>query len=1357
MAVYSTFPVVTPPLFDADRFEWHMVHPLLAATGVERGARGDDGAVYVFGSDGEQLEEVNLQRVAMPTCIQWHPTDQKLAVGWDSGEVVICNASTGHCQDVRVGTSVCTVTWSPSGSALVVTDSSGKIGVYNVSQQAKPKFVQEYKFKGEATHCVFRETPVDANKPPLDMDTFYVATSLNEVVQCAGGVSSSVVRMQRRITSLLFDVHRDTVITLTEDLILKQIQTSGGIQEHKLSGRKLLSATWAGASLLATATEDSSIRLWKLDDMENYSLANPHGQVLVSVAYDPAQKLLTSTSVSGGVVIWRHNGTVAPSDGTEFNDEECWRLIPCSAALDSGRTNSNCDIVVGGGKGFVAVRSDALMNIYREFSMLNCCTEETTVIQVASKQAIVEHGLKSSMDVELSFGIKGMTAGNTSAAFWSGKHVSIYQIIKDGMAIRQVGDFVCETSVGAIFDDETLFVAAGSRVNGFSFQGIEKTQLRLAEQEGEITGININNKILAVSTSTCYLRLWDLSRREAKQLAPARHVGDEVDEIADIKVNVDGTRVSFRGLTNGVTDSTVWVWNVENDTISSYDFGDRGCTPSVHMWDAAEPKLFAIEAMPDGSSPDLKKEIITCFSTADDGIFIQHEYKLDRNDAALMGLNVPNMYYAKINENVSGYGRATDVRPMPDFVGLDRSDTDTRTSMMAFSYNLTIGNMDEAFKAVRLVQNNAVWDNMARMCVSSRRMDVAPFCLGKMGHVFGARALRDAEAYPEPEARLATLATQLGMKEDAEALYKECHRWDLLNKFYQACGRWNDAIEVAQVHDRAHLRTTYYAYAKHLEAAKNISSAIEYYEKSDTHRLEVPRMLGEDPLALENYIKQSQDKELLKWWAQFLESSQDMGAALSYYDAAGDILSQTRVRCYRGEIDLAEKLVQQTQDRAAAYHLARQFEDRQQMEEAQAIKYFSLSGCYSNAIRLAKEAGQVTEVYALAIRSTKRDMIEAAKFYETQPGLADKAVTLYHRGGHVAKALELCFEHSLYQSLAEISSDLDQNADPELLQKAADFFLANAQYDKATNLLIAAQKFDEALNLCEERGVHITEDMAERMTIEKSDDNSTRNAILERIADMAADQGSFQLAAKKYTQSGNKTKAMRALLKCGDAGKIMFFAAKCRSKEIYIMAANFLQTLDWRHDAEIMENIKSFYTKGKALDKLSSFYDSCAQVEIDDYQNYDKALGALNEALKYINKAKMKDFDEQEARVSSLQSRVALVKKFVSIKQLAKTDTTTMIEEAHALLRDPDVESGVRIGDIYGFLFQYFAESEQYHDAYDMMNAMLEKIPNVNLAYYIDMDLVAKIKAKVDPNGEPAPAMTGLQMDADGINEEVDA
>ena len=62
-------------------------------------------------------------------------------------------------------------------------------------------------------------------------------------------------------------------------------------------------------------------------------------------------------------------------------------------------------------------------------------------------------------------------------------------------------------------------------------------------------------------------------------------------------------------------------------------------------------------------------------------------------------------------------------------------------------------------------------------------------------------------------------------------------------------------------------------------------------------------MLADDLPRLSAYIKQSQDVELLKWWAHYLESTQQLDAAVSYYAHANDILSLVRVYCYQGDFD----------------------------------------------------------------------------------------------------------------------------------------------------------------------------------------------------------------------------------------------------------------------------------------------------------------------------------------------------------------------------------------------------------------------------------------------------------------------
>jgi len=71
---------------------------------------------------------------------------------------------------------------------------------------------------------------------------------------------------------------------------------------------------------------------------------------------------------------------------------------------------------------------------------------------------------------------------------------------------------------------------------------------------------------------------------------------------------------------------------------------------------------------------------------------------------------------------------------------------------------------------------------------------------------------------------------------------------------------------------------------------------------------------------------------------------------------------------------------------------------------------------------------------------------------------------------------------------------------------------------------------------------------------------------------------------------------MKALLKSGDTEKIIFYANASRQKEIYIMAANYLQALNCTTDTDITKNIITFYKKANAVEQLANFYVACSQV-----------------------------------------------------------------------------------------------------------------------------------------------------------------
>ena len=77
--------------------------------------------------------------------------------------------------------------------------------------------------------------------------------------------------------------------------------------------------------------------------------------------------------------------------------------------------------------------------------------------------------------------------------------------------------------------------------------------------------------------------------------------------------------------------------------------------------------------------------------------------------------------------------------------------------------NLDLKDCRRSLRILWFCFSAGVWESMARMCVKTRRLDVAKVCLANMGHARGARALREAEKEPERDARVARLALELGM------------------------------------------------------------------------------------------------------------------------------------------------------------------------------------------------------------------------------------------------------------------------------------------------------------------------------------------------------------------------------------------------------------------------------------------------------------------------------------------------------------------------------------------------------------------------------------------------------------------
>mmetsp|Transcript_14116 Transcript_14116/g.19245 ORF Transcript_14116/g.19245 Transcript_14116/m.19245 type:complete len:273 (-) Transcript_14116:1579-2397(-) len=251
-----------------------------------------------------------------------------------------------------------------------------------------------------------------------------------------------------------------------------------------------------------------------------------------------------------------------------------------------------------------------------------------------------------------------------------------------------------------------------------------------------------------------------------------------------------------------------------------------------------------------------------------------------------------------------------------------------------------------------------------------------------------------------------------------------------------------------------------------------------------------------------------------------------------------------------------------------------------------------------------------------AVKSTPSLMIECAIYFENKSEY-DKAVQLYHKGGDIPRALDLCFRIGeeedrinsnktkktvttqkasvMFDMLNTIAQDLGAESSPQTLARCAEFLVLHKQFEKAIELYMMAKRYHSAVEMCLQHKVNITDEMVEKLTPPESVEASERREILKDLARALKKQGSFTLASKKYTQAGDRVRAIKCLVRSGDTKSVIQFASISRNVEIYTLAANYLQQMNWRESVDIMKAIITFYTKSKSFIQLAGFYDNCAQ------------------------------------------------------------------------------------------------------------------------------------------------------------------
>jgi intraflagellar transport protein 140 len=598
--------------------------------------------------------------------------------------------------------------------------------------------------------------------------------------------------------------------------------------------------------------------------------------------------------------------------------------------------------------------------------------------------------------------IKSFVVGQDSFMLWDGKTAEIFGF--DNGEFKCRGALQCSQNLMGISE----YYACAAQENSVIFHNIKNgtnASIRLSSTGGYVLEICVSNNKIHVFTSEFILNTFECTGRESKLISTLKLCNEFHDSAQTFKMksNYDGTAVAILGSNDS---SLIKVIYLEMGSKASHY--NCGSVINAFEWDCHDSRFLVVNIKSGDSSREAKNQIITLFFVP--GHLLFKEIQNAPSEAELLvSVQIPTISFSKkIDFNSSMSSKFLKLK-LKEYEGIDTADQQLLQTITTFSFHLTMGDIENAVRLVNLLKNDNVWINLAQLCVKMGRMKLGKFCLGKLRNAKALRSINHYSNSANQTTLVAQYAIHLGLYEDAKELWHETKNYAELNKFYQNSGQWEHALETAATKDRPSLSLTYYKFALHLQEHGDKHGAIVAFEKSNSSKSEIPRMmlgLGNE-IELKTYVETSIEKSVKKWWAQNAESHGDIGSAMKHYEEIGDIFSIVRVHCLSGNFQKAKEMADiYPGNLAVQLVIARHCESIKKWDDA--LSYYSRSKCFGNAIRIAKEHHIEKELMQLAFQSTAAHMSEVAKYFEKK-GHFDRAITLYSKSGNFRKALHLCF------------------------------------------------------------------------------------------------------------------------------------------------------------------------------------------------------------------------------------------------------------------------------------------------------------------------------------------------------------
>ncbi|CAB4055647.1 IFT140 [Lepeophtheirus salmonis] len=636
--------------------EWHPKWRILAVVDDDKRKRS---------LSAETRDETNTEGIisshptAQVTSMAWHPDKRLLAVGWDNGDVSFNEVRDldHHRDGIRA------LVWSSSGTRLICSDE--KWFCYPLTGGLM------FREDGPGESMAKAAVAGDAKALELFTDNFLEVYYLNE-----NGGCMEVLQAEGPVRTLLRQ--GDILLVITESMVVGQFRMEMDGSLDQINKVKMTS---------------SGIRIWNLKTDDNFFLSIGNGDsYITTMCFDPLKNILGAGTASGEIHMWTYE---------KFPDEAEWRILP-KVNLGSNTTKDisfapslyqrHSSIHSNGADAVLAVNSIRRVFLLKERILVAHYFQGVSALQSGPSDATLtfhdNEGVNMDVNAGSTFQIRGLWLSEKNLILWGADKVLTYEVQKDIGHLLKVGE---------------------DKIHVRSFQGTIKQALPFNEYEGTGMSLSITRgDILVSGTTGGVIKIWDLSKRDAKPHVHPIHFKDLVKDfgyIHEAKVNSTGTYLSVsyykkacEEIEEEILDSRLYLIELENTSVRYFniasgrnDMDDGSSVPPnsaeghadtrrrnsshtllsplvgrkiiSHEWDLHEPHLLIclcsnqhsnnnnlINLRNRGSIKNLGGDLLLSLFVHDDfGVVVHDVTSYNSNPVKLIGVSIPFIVLIKDN------------------------------------------------------------------------------------------------------------------------------------------------------------------------------------------------------------------------------------------------------------------------------------------------------------------------------------------------------------------------------------------------------------------------------------------------------------------------------------------------------------------------------------------------------------------------------------------------------------------------------------------------------------------------------------------------------------------------------------